>query len=223
MRSTARKSKRSEEPEPTWGIAQLFPYQGAWSEREYLALDGNHLIEYVNGRLEFPSMPTTPHQQIVVFVFGLLQAFVTGRDLGLVLVAPLRVKVGRRKYREPDIVFMHKDHFDRIGKLFWKGADLVMEVVSESKEDRERDLVKKRQDYAEGGIPEYWIIDPQEKKVTVLWLAGRQYAVHGEFARGSVATSRLLPGFTVDVSAALDQPLPSAASASAKPRRRKRP
>jgi Uma2 family endonuclease len=222
MSGVVRKPKRAEELEPTWGIAQLFPYQGAWSESEYLALDSNHLIEYVNGRLEFPSMPTTPHQLIVVFVFGLLQAFVTGRDLGLVLVAPLRVKVRRRKYREPDIVFMHKDHFNRIGKQFWKGADLVVEVVSEGKEDRERDLVKKRRDYAEGGIPEYWIIDPQEQQITVLRLAGKQYAVHGEFARGSVATSRLLAGFTVDVNAALDQHVPTAAPAASKPRRRQR-
>ena len=42
------------------------------------------------------------------------------------------------------------------------GADLVMEVVSGGREDRKRDLVTKRRDYARANIPEYWIVDPQD-------------------------------------------------------------
>lgn len=57
-------------------------------------------------------------------------------------------------------------------------------------------------------IPEYWIVDPREKKVTVLCLAGKRYVAHGEFTRGMTATSHLLPGFTVDVTQMLDQQLP---------------
>ncbi|MBI3241680.1 MAG: Uma2 family endonuclease [Chloroflexi bacterium] len=73
--------------------------------------------------------------------------------------------------------------------------------MSEGLENRERDLEKKRKDYAEGGIPEYWIIDPQEQKITVLKLEGVAYAVHGEFAPGVSASSALLNGFSVDVEA----------------------
>jgi len=36
-----------------------------------------------------------------------------------------------------------------------------------------------------------------------LALDGPAYAVHGEFPRGRQATSQLLPGFAVDVTAAL--------------------
>ncbi|MFO0956477.1 MAG: Uma2 family endonuclease [Isosphaeraceae bacterium] len=68
------------------------------------------------------------------------------------------VRLGPDKIREPDIVFLLAEHADRIGKQVLEGADLVMEVVSE---DRRRDLVEKRADYAEAGIPEYWIIDPE--------------------------------------------------------------
>ena len=72
-------------------------------------------------------------------------------------------------------------------------------------ENRLRDLVEKRDEYARAGIAEYWIIDPQEEKILVLRLAGKRYVVHGEFVKGTVATSHLLPGFEVDVSTAFAQ------------------
>src|SRR5437899_1001985 len=97
---------------------------------------------------------------------------------------------------------MLKKHFRRMGEEFWEGADLVMEVVSGNKEDRRRDLVTKRREYARAGIPEYWIVDPKEERITVLQLEGTQYAIQGEFAKGIVATSHLLKGFSVDVMAA---------------------
>jgi Uma2 family endonuclease len=78
-----------------------------------------------------------------------------------------------------------------------------MEVVSGGTEDRNRDLRRKRLEYAAAGIQEYWIIDPKPGLITVLRLEGDRYAVHGEFKRGARATSALLKGFTVDVSAAL--------------------
>ena len=78
-----------------------------------------------------------------------------------------------------------------------------MEVVSTGDNDRRRDLREKREEYALAGIPEYWIVDPELGRITVLTLDGTSYAVHGEFSRGEQATSKLLPGFAVDVSTAL--------------------
>jgi Uma2 family endonuclease len=107
--------------------------------------------------------------------------------------------LGPEKFREPDVVFMRKRHSSRIGDRFWKGADLVVEVVSDDAEDRRRDLVVKRAEYAEAGIQEYWIVDPKRKQITVLWLKGAKYQVHGTYGKGKKATSRLLAGFSVDV------------------------
>ncbi len=83
--------------------------------------------------------------------------------------------------------------------------DLVMEVVSEN--NRRHDLVTKRDEYAEAGIPEYWIVDPQEGTITVYVLRPRRktYAEHGVFAKGTHATSLVLPGFEVNVTTALEQ------------------
>lgn len=80
---------------------------------------------------------------------------------------------------------------------YWHGADWVLEVVSPDKP--ERDLVEKRQEYAEAGIPEYWIVNPLDETITVLALQGDVYVEHGIFIRGQQATSALLIDFAVSV------------------------
>lgn len=184
--------------EPTWDIARLFPAQGHWSEEEYLALDTNHLIEFSHGRMEVLPLPTFSHQRLVALLYRLLSAFVEEREMGVVMFAPLRIQLWHGKFREPDLVFMAADHADRLGEQFWRGADLVMEIVSP--DDPERDKVTKRREYAQAGIPEYWIVDPTNASVTVLTLRGQEYALHAEFVTGETASSVLLEGFRVDVS-----------------------
>jgi Uma2 family endonuclease len=192
-----------------WEIGQSSPEQGQWSEREYLGLQTNRLIEFSKGVLEFLPMPTTSHQLILQYLLALLCAFVTPRNLGIALLAGIRVRLWAGEFREPDIVFMAQEHADRIGEKYWKGADLVMEVVSGGREDRKRDLVDKRAEYARAKIGEYWIVDPREERITVLRLTEKQYVLHGEFAVGETATSCVLPGFAVDVSAVFAQKLAS--------------
>ncbi|MYH60750.1 MAG: Uma2 family endonuclease [Caldilineaceae bacterium SB0675_bin_29] len=192
--STATPDKTAE---LTWEIARLFPAQGHWSEEEYLALDTNHLTEFSHGRTEVLPLPTFSHQRLVALLYLLLLGFIEERGLGVVMFAPLRIQLGQGKFREPDLVFMAAEHADRLGELFWQGADLVMEIVSP--DDPERDKVTKRREYAQSGIPEYWIVDPTDASITVLTLQGQEYAPHGEFASGETALSVLLEGFKVDV------------------------
>ena len=186
--------------EPTWEVALLFPAQGEWTESAYLALDTNRMIELSDGCLEFLPMPIALHQLIVDYLHTLLKAYIAVHASGFVFFAPLPVRLGPGKFREPDIVYVRRE---RLPKLRGQpqGADLAMEVVSEGAENRQRDLVIKRQEYAEAGISEYWIVDPQEQRITVLALDGRSYRVHGEFVPGMQATSLLLLGFSVDVEA----------------------
>lgn len=187
-------------PEPVWEIARLFPDQGSWSEDDYLELDTNHLVEFTDGYIEVLPMPKTSHQKMVAYLYEVLNLFVKAGGLGTVLFAPLRVRLRKSKYREPDVVFMLAEHASRMGEEFWEGADLVMEVVSDDPDSRERDLVKKRKVYANAGITEYWTIDPKEEQITVFKLAGKNYAVHGKYTEGQTARSALLKGFAIDVS-----------------------
>jgi len=183
--------------EPAWEIAHLFPEQGNWSEAEYLALSGNRLVEFSGGCVEVLSMPTWTHQRIVRLLFELFNAFVRGRNLGEVIFAPMAVRLWEGKIREPDLAFLSSARRGDIHEPYWNGADLVVEVVSN--DDRRRDLETKRFEYARAGISEYWIVDPHERRITVLKLSGDQYEVHGAFRAGQQATSALLDGFSVDV------------------------
>ena len=187
--------------EPAWDVALLFPSQGEWSVGDYLSLtDGtNQLVEFTDGKVEVLSMPTTAHQRILIFLFKLLSRFVDDRGLGEVMIAALRVQLSARKFREPDIVFVKRENQSYIQERYWTGADLVVEIVSEDAESRERDYVTKRAEYAAAKIPEYWIVDPAEKRITVLTLVGAEYASAGEFNPGEHASSKLLDGFSVGV------------------------
>ncbi len=184
-------------------ILDLFPGQGYWSEDQYLWMSdrATKLIEYTDGNIEVLPMPTEEHQSILRFVF--LAFFTYLQPLGgQVFFAPLRVRIREYKFREPDLLLMLDAADPRRSNRFWYGADLVLEVVSEDKP--ERDLVEKVRDYAEARIPEYWIVDPLAASITVLRLEDGRYVEHGLFRRGERATSALLPDFGVAVSAALD-------------------
>ncbi|MEI7643640.1 MAG: Uma2 family endonuclease [Chloroflexales bacterium] len=177
--------------------------QGLWTEEIYLRLTdhSNWLIEFTDGYMDFLPMPTDKHQAILRFLFRLFDALMVQTG-GTAFFAALRLQIRPRMYREPDLLLLLAKDDPRRQNRFWLGADLVVEIVSP--DDPERDLVEKVADYAEANIPEYWIVNPNTATISVLRLEGDAYVAHGVFGRGENATSALLPGFTVDVSAALD-------------------
>lgn len=185
-------------PEPTWEIAKLFPAQGHWAVSDYLKLNGNYLVEFSHGHVEVLPMPTQLHQLIVASLYRLLSTFAEKKKAGMALFAPMRVRLDPEKFREPDVLFMLTKNDHRRHNEFWDGADLVMEIVSD--DDRRWDFDTKRFEYARAGVPEYWIVDPQKREITVLSLAGDRYDTHGIFTAGQRATSVLLPGLDVTVS-----------------------
>lgn len=187
--------------EPAWDIARLFPPQGRWSEGSYLSFTEslNQLVELVSGRVEVLGVPTKSHQKIVQYLLNVLLAFLSEHRLGDAISAPYRIRLGDQTFREPDVVVYLNEHLSRFGERYGEGADLVIEVVSGDAASRARDYDDKRRDYAVAGIPEYWIVDPDEARILVLVLEGDAYVACGEFSIGQEAVSKLLPGLRVDV------------------------
>jgi Uma2 family endonuclease len=183
---------------PAWEIATLFPDQGDWDEADYLALNQmtNRFVELADGRIEVLEMPGKPHQKRGRRLADAIDEFCRRRRIeGETILPPYPVRVGRGRFREPDVVFSLDA--ERNGDAFATKPDLVAEVVSQ---DRDRDLVKKRREYAAAGIPEYWIIDSERARIIVLTLRGTKYVVHGEYEAGSRAESKILKGFSIDAS-----------------------
>lgn len=184
-------------------LFDVMPSQGTWTEEQYLAMTDhtNRLIEFTDGCLEPLPMPTDRHQAILAFLYEAFTAFVRPRG-GTVRFSGLRLQIRPAKIREPDLLLVRSSTDPRRQNRFWTGADLALEVVSPDKPSR--DLIDKRGDYAECGVPEYWIVNPEDETITVLTLVGGSYVEAGVLGRGQSAASKLLEGFAVAVSDVVD-------------------
>ena len=184
-------------------LAEAETLQGLWTQDQYLAVTNvcKRLIEFTDGHIELLPWPTTSHQAVSRFLFFALHRFVNNAG-GEVFFAPLRLRLREGKFREPDLLLLRDAKDPRNQNAYWLGADLVMEVVSP--DNPSRDLVTKRNDYAEAGIPEYWIVNPLNETITVLTLHGDEYLEHGVFGRGETADGIVLRGFSADVSDTFD-------------------
>lgn len=194
---------------------------GGWTEERYFAeAPEDRLWEFQDGELIVHSPATPGHQRLVGFLTFLLRGYVEERGLGEVFNGPavLRLRPGADK--EPDIFFLHRDRRDQVGRARVEGpADLVIEVTSPG--TRSYDLGEKAQGYREGGVAEYWGIDPERRAVTIHRPSaglGRPELVEGragqpEYRAAMIQTGRLestaVGGFWAYVEWLWLDPLPS--------------
>jgi Uma2 family endonuclease len=186
----------SNQPRLTTEIAELWPPQGQWTETEYFNLpETNHIIELSEGEIFLMAPPSFTHQNVLDNLYSALKAYVRQHKLGRTAFAPLAVRLWPGKIREPDILFYANAHFDRIGDMVSGVPDLVMEILSPGtlKTDR-RD---KFGEYAQAGIPEYWIVDPEHETIEVFVLDEGAYTLLVKAARSEKAYSALLSSFEV--------------------------
>ncbi len=184
-------------------LLDVRPQQGRWRESDYLWLTDRctRLVEFADGCLEELPLPTDRHQSILLYLFRRFDERVRAEG-GVALVGPMRLKIRDSRFREPDLLLLRDARDSRRQNRFWLGADLVVEVVSP--DDPDRDYIRKRQDYAEAKVSEYWIVDPQRDEINILSLAQDQYIDQGTYGIQEIASSSLLEGFTLSVAEALN-------------------
>ncbi|MGQ9626592.1 MAG: Uma2 family endonuclease [Anaerolineae bacterium] len=179
-------------------VAELWPPQGQWTEADYFALpDTNRLVELSEGRLIMPPLPTYSHQFTLLELSILLREFVKEHDLGTVCIAGLPVRLWPGKIREPDILYVSKEHADRIGEKYYGPPDLAVEIISPS--TKLTDRKEKFYEYAQAGVQEYWLVDPESRTVEIFTLREGVYELLGRWGPGEVAKSALLNGFEVAI------------------------
>ena len=81
--------------------------------------------------------------------------------------------------------------------------DLLFEFVSPGREARDRDYVEKRAEYHAIGVREYVIVDPRDRRVTVLRWEPEGYTEAAVLGPGDAYTSPLLPGLSVPLAGAI--------------------
>jgi Uma2 family endonuclease len=179
-------------------IARLFPRQGEWTERDFFALpESNRRIELSNGVLTMAPSPTGEHALILMELASRLKNHAAAAGLGEVLVAPLDVRLFPGTIRQPDILFVKEENRERIGRYFDGPPDWVAEIISPG--SRELDEEVKLAEYAQAGVPEYWLVDPENRTIRVYTLQGEAYTLTGTASPGQVARSTTVEGFEVAV------------------------
>ena len=169
-----------------------------WKERK-----GRY--ELIDGDAYLMAPPTRTHQRVCVELTRQLANFLEGKRCE-VYAAPFGVRLFEREgdgpedvdtLVEPDItVVCDKSKLDEYG---CRGApELVMEVLSPS--SRKHDRLVKLNLYQRAGVPEYWIINPEEESVQVfLRDDSGNLRIHNEYDRTEIAKVHALDGCFIEL------------------------
>ena len=143
---------------------------------EYLTYDDGTDTRYelVNGKLVEMPPESNLNARIAAFLFVQFLKLVPFTRL-CHKDAEIEVASVRASFRIPDLMVLSETGEAALVNrprntiaLEMPPPLLVVEVVSTN--DPARDYRHKRSEYAVRGIPEYWIVDPAQKKVTILTL-----------------------------------------------------
>ena len=172
----------------------------AWADEDVHA-------EWVDGEVIIHMTAKQRHQAVVGFLMTLFDLFNQFFRLGRFLTAPYQMKLSPEgSGREPDILFVAREHASRLTEEGVAGpADLVVEIVSP--ESIGRDRGEKFYEYAQGGVAEYWLIDPAKKWAEFYRLDGDHYRTLFEGAEGEFH-SQVLSSFRLRVEWLWQKPLP---------------
>ncbi len=156
--------------------------------------DDGKRYELVRGEVHLTPSPTTKHQIILARLHASLEGYISRTHPGRVLFAPLDVRLSPDTALQPDLIYVANANAAIIQEDYIRGTpDLVVEILSPSTTAHDR--ATKSPLYAEAGVGEMWIIDPQAKTVEILKLQGNKYLVEAALAGSRALTSTCFPGW----------------------------
>lgn len=159
---------------------ERWPRQGGYTLDDYYALPDDIRVELIDGVIYDMAAPSGIHQTIDAEIWARFRECIKKHDMPCrAFIAPFDVRLDRddRTIVQPDVlVLCHPvGSIQRID-----GApEFVAEVLSPS--TRRKDLTVKLEKYAEAGVMEYWIIDPENEKVMVYDFDSGKYPVFYDF------------------------------------------
>ena len=173
---------------------------------DYLLLpELNRRYEIIDGELQMTPSPTKRHQKLILRIATLLESFVSERNLGEVLPAPMDVLIDKHpklRTRQPDILYLSTKtggdiSSDDDSNFIATAPDLVVEILSSS--DSRRKIREKLNDYHRIAISECWLVSPEAETVEVLDLSSDEIRTVALYSVGGHVNSKVLPGFSFSV------------------------
>ena len=177
---------------PPTPLSRLGPYRDA----DYRALPDEPRCELLFGRLAVTPGASFEHGEVVALLASLLRDHVEARG-GRLAVAPVDVALADHSVVQPDLVWVSAERTNRIGARVEGAPDLVVEVLSPSTARRDRG--EKLRLYAESGVTEYWLVDPDAQLFEFLVLGEGRYEVH--LPLDGVYRSPAIAGLGLDLTA----------------------
>ncbi|HAU31961.1 MAG: hypothetical protein XD78_0052 [Desulfotomaculum sp. 46_296] len=174
------------------------PPKEVYTYADYALLPEGAPYQLIGGKLVMTPAPTTYHQIISMRLEGKVFNFINGKNLGVVLFAPIDVYFGEKETYQPDIIFIAQDRFHIIEPARINGApDLVVEILSPS--TGYYDLKKKARTYARHGVKEYWIADPEDRSIEVYKGQEEKFVLDQQVEEKGRVKSLILNGLEVEV------------------------
>ncbi|GMU24416.1 MAG: hypothetical protein AMXMBFR13_44900 [Phycisphaerae bacterium] len=169
---------------------------------EYLQADlpEGHRYELVEGIVTMSPTPGPGHDHTVNRLYQALYDFGKahpGRFAHITSNATVPVP-GKTNVREPDLALYEEWSGSAVGWQGWKTLVPIWVAEVVSPDYVSRDYRDKRHDYWSTGIREYWIVDPQEERVTILTRGDDDWSETVVTGRED-AHSKVLAGFVVPV------------------------
>ena len=129
--------------------------------------DDNNRYELIEGELFVSRAPGIPHRVLNNLQLA-LGIYLQDNPIGIVVPGAGAV-FSDYDAVIPDLVFVRAERWSEVvtETKFTGPPDLVIEITSPGKENRDRDLLVKRQLYAKYGVAEYWVVDPESRLVGV--------------------------------------------------------
>lgn len=122
--------------------------------------------ELIDGEIAVSPEPMPFHQQISARLIGVLQDEARKRQMGT-WFPPVNLVLSPYKLFQPDLSFFTAENKpDLAAPMVNTLPSIVIEILSPS--TRTRDLITKRALYADFGVGEYWIVDPDGESISIL-------------------------------------------------------
>jgi Uma2 family endonuclease len=173
--------------------ADLGPYR----RRDYEVLgEAEPRCELILGRFYVSPSPSPLHQLIALFLWQRLEAIARATG-GLALAAPLDVALAAHSVVQPDVLFIAPERRGIVQERIEGAPDLLVEVLSAGTARRDRG--EKLRLYAECGVREYWVVDPQERQIEFLINEAGRFVV--SVPSGVEYRSQAVPGISLDLAA----------------------